>query len=220
MQELIAWFDVFARSVPVEVFAFVGSVVEEILAPIPAPLVMGLSGSIIAAKGMSIWYLVVISAIASAGKVVGAFVWYYLADKSSDFVMHKVGPKIGVSRSQVEDIGKKLTGKPGNYITLTIIRSIPGIPSVAIDIACGVVNVNYKLFIFSTFFGTAIRDAIYVYLGYFGVSTASGDGGNNIIFSVALFAVSMLVMGFVMYRNSKKQTAVETVEVELDDNEI
>ena len=204
IETLIDLLEQFAASVPVELFAFVGSFVEELIAPIPSPVVMTLAGSMAATNGSPFWYLFVIAVIAAIGKTVGAIILYLIADKSEDVILSKAGRYIGVTHKQVESIGNRFQGTPRDYITLLIIRSTPIIPSAPISLICGLIALPKKMFIICTFFGTIVRDFIYLYIGFTGLSAAAeithGIEGISSIVTVILGVIGVAVFAYILYR--------------------
>ena len=56
-------------------FVLIGSFAEEMISPIPSLLVMGTAGTIAFARGLSVWYLLLLSFIGNTGKTVGAYIY-------------------------------------------------------------------------------------------------------------------------------------------------
>ena len=204
IETLIDLLEQLADHVPVELFAFFGSFIEELIAPIPSPIVMTLSGSMVASNGSPFWYLFVIAVIAAIGKTIGAAVLYTVADKAEDIILVKLGRYIGVTHNQVEQIGDRFQGTPRDYVTLLIIRSTPIIPSAPISLICGLIALPKKLFFISTFFGTIVRDFIYLYIGFTGLSAAeeitNGIEGASSIITIVLGLVGVGIFAFILYR--------------------
>lgn len=204
IERLIQLLEQLGEHIPVELFAFIGSFVEELIAPIPSPVVMTLAGTMVAANESAIWYLVVVAVIASVGKTLGAVILYFVADKAEDIVMTRVGKYIGITHKQVEQIGARFKGTPRDYVTLLIIRSTPIIPSAPISLLCGLISLPKKLFLISTFFGTIVRDFIYLYIGYAGISAATeiieGIEGISSIVTVLLGLAGVAIFGYIVYR--------------------
>ncbi len=212
IETLIDFLEQLAEHVPVELFAFFGSFIEELIAPIPSPVVMTLAGSMAASNGSPFWYLFVIAVIAAVGKTIGAIILYLVADKSEDVILSKVGRYIGVTHKQVEHIGNRFQGTPRDYITLLVIRSTPIIPSAPISLICGLIALPKKLFIISTFFGTIVRDFVYLYIGFTGIGAAAeithGIEGASSIITILLGLIGMGIFGWILYRKyvSPKKT--------------
>ena len=199
---------------PVEIFAFVASFFEELIAPVPSPFVMTIAGTMAAAQNAPIWYLLIIAAIAALGKTLAAIILFIVADKAEDVVLRRLGKYVGISHKQVEQIGARFTGRPRDYVTLLLIRATPIIPSAPISVICGLLGIRKKLFIISTYFGTIVRDFVYLYIGYTGVEAATAfidgvEGVSSIVTYIMLAVAIGLVVWIIVrkHRHSKTQKA-------------
>lgn len=157
-----------SQAVPLPLFAFLGSFIEEIVAPLPSPFVMMLAGSIIGLSTLklSIINMVFISAIGALGKTLAALIVYYVSDKSEDLVVGKFGKFFGITKGSVEALGKYLDKKRSEFPILFLLRVIPIFPSTPISVVAGIIKVNIRSYISSTFWGTTIRNMFYMILGY------------------------------------------------------
>jgi membrane protein DedA with SNARE-associated domain len=216
IEQLITLLEQLAEHVPVEPFAFFGSLIEELIAPIPSPVVMTLSGSMVASNDSAFWYLFVIAVIAAVGKTIGAIILYTVADKAEDVVLSRAGRYIGITHKQVEQIGSRFKGTPRDYVTLLVIRATPIIPSAPISLICGLLAIPRKLFIISTFFGTIVRDFVYLYIGFTGLSAAAeithGIEGASSIVTVLLGLIGLGIFIYIFYRKRKVSHQADTGE--------
>ena len=196
-----------ANTVPLEIFVAVGSVVEEIIAPIPSPLVMVLAGSLAHAQNQSIMLLVMLAVIGAVGKTFGAWFLYLVADRLEDIVIGRFGKFLGVSHKQIEGIGNKLNGGWQDNVFLFIARALPIIPSAPISLACGVIKINLRTYLTSTFLGTLVRNMLYLYLGYAGFNNykqVTSDFENiESIGQIGLFVVIALIVGIAYLKRHK-----------------
>lgn len=199
----------FVNTLSLEVFVFVASCVEEIVAPIPSPTVMVLAGSFAKAQEYTLLALIPLALLGAFGKTVGALVVYTITDKSEDFVMHKFGKFFNVSHSDVENFGKKLGHGMYDYVLLTVLRALPFMPSVVVSVGSGLLKVPLPLFIVSTFLGTILRDGFYLYAGYIGAQalTAIINHSSNIETYVEVVVVAAL-LAFVGYRIYLRKKAI------------
>ncbi|QQS38548.1 VTT domain-containing protein [Candidatus Woesebacteria bacterium] len=201
---LIVLLETFSHKVPLELFTLVGSIIEEVVAPIPSPFVMALAGSLAGAQGQPLWYLGFLSLFGALGKTLGAWVLYIIADKLEDIVIVKIGKFVGVTHKEIENIGKRLNGGWRDNVFLLIARAIPVIPSAPISIACGIIKINRKTFLTSTFIGTYIRNMLYLYLGYAGLGNykqiTSGFEGVESIGQFLLFGIVALIIALSYYK--------------------
>lgn len=197
LEGILAFIEQLSAVVPVEIFAFVASFLEELIAPIPSPFVMTIAGSMAAAQGSPFWYLLIIAMIAALGKTIAAVIWYFIADKAEDVVLSKVGRYVGLTHKQVEQFGARFSGRKRDYITLFIIRATPIIPSAPISILAGFLALPKKMFIITTYFGTIVRDFIYLYIGFSGIEAANtfieGVEGISSIVTILMAVVAFAI---------------------------
>lgn len=172
---------------------------------------MTIAGSMAAAQNVPFWYLLIIAMIAAIGKTLAAIILFIIADKAEDVVLGKLGKYVGISHKQVEQIGARFTGRPRDYVTLLLIRATPIIPSAPISVICGLLGIRKKLFIISTYFGTIIRDFVYLYIGFTGIEAASAfvDGVEGVS-SLVTILMAVVAIGLVIWILVKKYRARQT----------
>lgn len=203
-----------ATIVPVPVFTAVGAFIEEVIAPIPSPLVMTLSGSLAKTNNMGLSYLVLLAVIGSVTKTVGSYIVYFVSDKAEDFVMNKLGKFLGVSHKEIEHLGKNLSGGVRDDLILLFMRTIPIIPTAPVSVMCGLLKINLKTYLWTTAVGTIIRNVFYLYLGYTSVgaleSINSGlDSLENIGYLIIFIFLALLVLYF--YKQRQNENALQKI---------
>lgn len=156
------------HTMSLEAFVFFASIVEEIIAPIPSPTVMVLSGSFAQVQGMPLEGLLVLAVIGAFGKVIGALVVYFIAKEARDFVLNTCGKYFKVTQRDVDALGARLGRGARDYAVLTFLRALPIMPSVVLSVGSGLLHIPLRLYIISTFVGTIVRDGFYLYAGYVG----------------------------------------------------
>ena len=166
MQIFIDWLENLAQSIPVTWFVFIGSLIEEILAPIPSPLVMMLAGSISASQGSSFLFLGLLASIGAFSKSIGSLIIYILADKAEDVVIDKFGKFLGVSHDDTEGIGKFLGKGTHDAFAILLLRAVPVMPTAPVSVIAGLIKIDLKTYLLSSFLGLVVRNLIYLYLGY------------------------------------------------------
>ena len=192
------WLLSFAQVVPLEFFTFFGSFVEEVLAPIPSPIVMLLSGSIADAQAKPMVYLLVLSVIAAAGKTLGAILVYFIADKAEDILIGRFGKFIGVSHEEVVSLGKRFNGGWKDFFLLLFLRALPIMSSAVVSVCSGVIKVRFRTYVISTFFGTIIRDFFYLYVGFTGIDALKNlVEGFDSIESIIQAVIAALIVGLI-----------------------
>lgn len=155
------------------VFVMVGSLTEEIIVPIPSPLVATMAGSIAADQGRGVLYVLFICAIGTAVKTLGAWLFYFLADKLEDVLVPKFGRYIGVRHEDLERFGAHFHGSGRDTFILCFLRSIPVMPSTPISVVCGILKIEIHTFLLATFVGFYLRNLCFIILGYTGLSAMS-----------------------------------------------
>lgn len=193
------WLTETAGKIPLEPFVVLGSTIEEIIAPIPSPLVMTVAGSIALEQGRPLASLLLISFLGMLGKLFGAWVLYVAADKLEDILVPRFGKFFGITHQHIEELGKRFTGGWKDDLLLACIRSLPIMPSAPVSIACGAIKMNLRTFLIGTALGTFVRNLFYLYLGYAGLSQSKQllDGVSsieNIVQLLMVLAVGLLII--------------------------
>ncbi len=198
----------FATAMPLPIFAAVSSAIEEIIAPIPSGPVMLVMGSLAQIQGYTLWMLFGLSIVATAGKLVGALVVYFVADKAEDLLAGKFAKFFGVTHAQIESFGARFGHGWKDYVLLTLLRTLPFVPSVVLSFGAGALKIPLRLFIVATVIGSILRDIFFLYLGYAGIA-ATGDilgyfSTLESFFQVAIVLGVVGALGFLFYVHYKK----------------
>jgi membrane protein DedA with SNARE-associated domain len=213
--ELMTYMESLANQIPLEIFTFFGTILEEIFAPIPSPFVMTITGSIAQAQGHPMVYLIMVSIIGAAGRVTGTSFLYLIADVAEDIVIGKFGSFLGVSHQEIEQIGSRFNGTARDYLTLILFRSIPVMPSSPISVVCGLIKMNYKVFAIGTGIGSVFRNLFFLYIGFTGLAATESfmEGFESVETIVQIVFVLALVGGFYyFYRKRERGELLEPVE--------
>lgn len=195
------WLVGLADVVSIEVFVMVGGFLEELIAPIPSPLVLGTAGTLSEVSGQAVWYLVWIAVVASVAKLIASIILYFVVDKFEDIFMGKFGRFFGVSHDDVEKIGAKL-GESfwRSFGVLFVLRSLPVVSSAVVSVVSGFVKVNFKSYVVATFFGNIVRNLFFILLGYYGLEATTGVmGGLETGESIFKLVFVLLVVGWFIW---------------------
>lgn len=205
-------------TLPLPVFVIVGSVLEELISPIPATLVLGVAGSAVALGSLGVPYLLLLTFLATVGKSAAAWITYWLGRTLGEFVIEKWGKYFGVKVEDVHDVNLKLKTKNAWWL-LFALRSLPIAPSAAVSIAAGIVRMRQRIFGSATFAGYLIRNLLIAFAGYGGPSflknweTYATDPRYGIVAAVllTLLAVYFFIRGYQKYYAAppKKTTGTE-----------
>lgn len=193
-----------AGHLPLEVSSFVGGLVEEVIAPIPSPFVMAAVGSAAYAQGKGFPVLCGLALLGSAGKTLGAWFLYLIADKLEDLLVGKLGRFLGVSHQDVEGIGKKFTGGRKDAWILFTLRALPIVPSSPVSVVAGIIKLNLRMYLLATLAGNFFRNLIYIYLGYSGISAYKSmlskfDSAESIV-QMGIFLTLAALVGWVYWK--------------------
>ncbi len=196
-----------AGYLPLELSSFAGGLIEEIIAPIPSPFVMAAVGSAAYAQTKGFLALLVYAIAGSAGKTLGAWVIYIIADKLEDVVVGKLGRFLGISHKEIESIGKHFKGKRDGLMLFTL-RALPIVPSSPVSAVCGIIKVNLKTYLTATFLGNIPRNLIYIYLGYSGISAyqsvLSGLDSAESVVQILVFVSLLAFAGWMYWKRTQK----------------
>lgn len=162
---IIEYLHTFSQTVPLPIFVSVGAAIEEIIAPIPSPLVMTLAGSLSASAGSHWLTLMYLALIGSVAKTAASYVVYVVSDKAEDLVLGKFGKFLGVSHKEVERLGSQLSGGWKDDLVMLALRAVPVIPTAPVSIISGLLKIKLSTFFWTTLVGYAIRNYFYLYLG-------------------------------------------------------
>lgn len=160
----------FAKMVPVELFVFFGSILEEIVAPIPSPLIMTTAGLVAETQGYKLAGLLFLALIGALGKTVASIVIYKIADKAEDILTSRFGRMLGISHKHIEALGSYLSGSRWDDVLLAASRAIPVMPTFVVSFAAGAIKYDLKSFLVASFIGLFIRNVLFLAAGSLGAS--------------------------------------------------
>ncbi len=174
-EQIISYLETWAHKLPLTIFAFVGSVVEQIIAVIPSPFVPITAGSLNFEQGRGVLFLFVIGLTGALGITLASLVPYFIADKLEDAITHSRFAKfLGIDEDEVEQYGRYLDGTKKDKIIMILLRTLPFVPTIPVSVIAGLIKLNIWTYIYSTFIGSYLRFMFYMILAYEGVRKYSG----------------------------------------------
>jgi membrane protein DedA with SNARE-associated domain len=210
MDQVTAWLAAFSAVVPLELFVFAGSIIEEIIAPIPSILITSIAGTLALTAGYGILGLVWLSLIAALGKTIGCVVIYMVADKAEGLIVGRLGKYIGVSHEEVERMGTYFKGGMRDYAILILIRALPVLPSLPISVMAGVIKFPFMPHAVATYIGSFLRSVLFIGFGYLGLSAVENIGKNltsiesMVQIGIAVFLFVFLVLVYLKRRQMNR----------------
>lgn len=150
---------------------FLGSLIEQIIAPIPSSFVQLGAGFILIESTSFLDAFVeafVTIAIPSAAAVtIGSTIIYFVAYALGKPFVERFGKYLGVRWEQVERLEAKFAHTKKDDIVLFLVRSFPAVPTVAVDVLCGTIRYRLAPYIILTFFGSLIRGQAFGLIGWY-----------------------------------------------------
>lgn len=194
---------------------FVATLIEEVISPIPSPLISLAAGFFLLSPELSlveatVRSVLVIAVPVSIGISIGSAVVYAIGYFGGKPVIDTTKRWTGIKWEDIERVEARLTRGSGDEIALFVLRLIPIVPGVAVSGLAGIIRYPFRTFAFITFVGSFLRAFLLglvgwqvgeVYMQYADALSAFEDH----IFLGVLIAV--LVLGFWYYfarsRNKK-----------------
>jgi membrane protein DedA with SNARE-associated domain len=148
---------------------FIGVMIEQIIVPIPSPLIIMGAGAILILPGLSIpsaflqilWVIVLPGSIAST---LGSYIGYVISFYGGKALVVRLQRLLDVDWNQIERLEKRFQGKK-EALSIFLSRAIPVFPISLVSIFAGLLRVPVKPFTIYTFLGSIFRC---FFLGFFG----------------------------------------------------
>ncbi|MDL2246147.1 VTT domain-containing protein [Methanobrevibacter sp. OttesenSCG-928-K11] len=150
---------------------FIGSIIEEIIAPIPSTIVI-LGSSLFMLHELPLTLasffdlFIQISLPAALGMTIGSLVIYFLCYYLGKEFIVRWGKYLTLNWEDIEKTNEKIENEKRGGLFLFGVRAIPVIPSVVISAFCGVMRYDIKKYILITFLGGFVRASILGFIGW------------------------------------------------------
>jgi len=149
---------------------FIATLIEQIIAPIPSAFVqLGAGFFLIEAESFftALWKVIILVSIPSALAIgLGSLLVYGIAYFVGKPLVERFGKFFQVKWQDVEALSEKFNTSRRDDWLLLIPRSLPAMPTVAVDIFCGIVRYRLGKYIIITFVGSFIRATIFGLVGW------------------------------------------------------
>jgi membrane protein DedA with SNARE-associated domain len=154
---------------------FIGVMIEQIIVPIPSPLIIMGAGVILILPGLSIpnaflhilWIIVLPGSIAST---LGSYIGYIISFYGGKALVIRFQRFLGVDWDQIERLEKRFQGRK-ETLSIFLSRAIPVFPISLVSIFAGLLRVPIKPFTLYTFLGSIFRCLFLGFLGWWIGST-------------------------------------------------
>ena len=196
-----------AKILPLPWFVFLGAMIEEIVAPIPSPIVMTLAGSFAQADKLHPGYIFFLALIGTLGKTIGSYVLYVITGYFEDIITSKFGKFVGINQKMIDNISSKLGKGWKDFVVLVLLRAAPIIPTAPVSIVAGLIKVDLKTYLLSTAVGVFFRNVFYLYLGYTSIGALEKLNDNlssieSVGYVIVLIGVALLI--FYIWKKRKE----------------
>jgi membrane protein DedA with SNARE-associated domain len=184
---------------------FLGCILEQIIVPIPASLIV-VSSTFVILKGTSFslaalgTLFIKITIPASLGITLGSLVYYALAYKLGMPFIERTSKYLGVTVEDVEAVGKKVDESRYDELFIFLARCFPVIPSIAVNLFCGLIHYDLKKYMIITFLGSAVQILGWGLLAWFSgnvymiLEDKIANIGNIITVIIILVVVYFIIM--------------------------
>jgi len=190
---------------------FIGVIIEQIIVPIPSPMIIMGAGAILVSPELSIpnaflqilWIIVLPGTIAST---LGSYIGYLISYYGGKALVVRYQRFLGVDWKEIENLEKRFQGKK-EALSIFFSRAIPVFPISLVSIFAGLLRVPIKPFTFYTFLGSIFRCLFLGFVGWWIGATyekmaARLDSVETIV-SILLLIGMGGVLGYLYYRFRK-----------------
>jgi membrane protein DedA with SNARE-associated domain len=187
---------------------FIGVIVEQIIVPIPSPLIVMGAGALLIPPGLSIpssflqilWIIVLPGTIAST---LGSYIGYLISYYGGKALVVRFQRFLGVDWKEIENLEKRFQGKK-EALSIFISRAVPVFPISLVSIFAGLLRVPVRPFTFYTFLGSIFRCFFLGFVGWWIGATyekvATQLDSVETIISILMLIVMGGVLGYLYYK--------------------
>lgn len=150
---------------------FFATIIEEVVAPIPSPLVPLAGGFFLLPPTLS-WgeaLIMVIPLVAipvAVGLTLGSTLVYFVGYFGGKPIIDHWGKWLGTNWTEIKKAEEKLAKRKGDELILFALRLLPLAPGVALSAFCGIIRYKFITFIVTTFLGSMVRASMLALIGW------------------------------------------------------
>ncbi len=194
---------------------FIGVMIEQIVVPIPSPLIIMGAGAILVSPGLSIpsaffrifWTIVLPGSIAST---LGSYIGYMISYYGGKALVLRFKRFLGVDWEEVGNLEKRFQGKK-EAIAIFFSRAIPVFPISLVSIFAGLLRVPLKPFTVYTFLGSIFRCFFLAFVGWWIGATyekvATRLNSAETFVSILILIGMVGALAYLYYKLRKKKPA-------------
>ena len=194
---------------------FIGVMIEQIIVPIPSPLIIMGAGATLIAPALSIpqaflrilWTIVLPGSIAST---LGSYIGYTISYYGGKTVVLRFQRFLGVDWEEIGNFEKRFHGKK-EAIAIFFSRAVPVFPISLVSIFAGLLRVPLKPFTVYTFLGSIFRCFSLAFVGWWIGATyrkvATNLNSVETMVSILMLVGMLGVLASLYYKLRKKKSA-------------
>lgn len=187
---------------------FIGVMIEQIIVPIPSPMIIMGAGAILISPELSIlngflqilWLIVLPGAIAST---LGSYIGYTISYYGGKALVIRFQRFLDVDWNQIERLEKRFQGKKEAW-SLFLARAIPVFPISLVSIFAGLFRIPIRPFTLYTFLGSIFRCLFLGFVGWWAGATYEKVAGHldslETIISILMLIAMGGVLGYLYYK--------------------
>ncbi|HET6746945.1 MAG TPA: VTT domain-containing protein [Candidatus Saccharimonadales bacterium] len=205
MNDIAHFLEQLMKTVPLELFVFIGTCIDEIISPIPALLVLLPAGIAAHVQSLPWWYLGVLALISGVARALSGYILYLLADKLENVLFANGRKFFGYTHRQIESYGIKLgKEKPAkSWWILFTMHALPVFPGTLLSLGSGFIRLPLSIFFTSSALGSAVAAIFFLGLGYSGVQTAELLGHLDTTTQITTVILVLLIAMWLIWRYKK-----------------
>jgi membrane protein DedA with SNARE-associated domain len=192
---------------------FIGVMIEQIIVPIPSPLIIMGAGAILILPELSIpnaflqilWIIVLPGAIAST---LGSFIGYTISYYGGKALVLRFQRFLDVDWDDIGNLEKRFQGKK-EALSIFLSRAIPVFPISLVSIFAGLLRIPIKPFTLYTFLGSFFRCFFLAFVGWWIGATyekvATRLDSVETMVSIVMLIAMVGILGYLYYKLRKKK---------------
>lgn len=195
------------------VSVFIGVMIEEIIIPIPSPLVIMAAGFVLIpatatldqALGIAFFTITVPGAVAMT---IGSLIVYAIGYYGGEKVVNKFGRFLDTNVKEIEKTARRIEKSKRIWVTIALLRAIFVVPTSLVSITSGFMRLNWKKFTISTFIGAFPRIFMLSLIGWqLGATYATLADSFSFVEDLVFYTLgTLIILGVVFYIYRKKHS--------------
>jgi len=187
---------------------FIGVMIEQVIVPIPSPMIIMGAGAILISPELSIlnaflqilWLIVLPGTIAST---LGSYIGYTISYYGGKALVIRFQRFLDVDWNQIERLEKRFQGKKEAW-SLFLARAIPVFPISLVSIFSGLFRIPIRPFTLYTFLGSIFRCLFLGFVGWWAGATYEKVAGHidslETIISILMLIAMGGILGYLYYK--------------------